>query len=416
MFSPIKSGIRRAGYFFYRIRDLENRVAQLEDFVGKQAAAAAPDTRPASLSLNPGPLNGRWSPLGGTDGSHSWERTGAKRARALLVHKDRLWVGIDSGRKGPAALYALKDDLWTQVGGGGLGWSHGQEVHTLCAHAGLIYAGISSKEQGAQLWRTDDGSDWERVGHWPDQFSVSAICDYEGSIFVALVGGKMDVRAPILAHDGEKWRDVGDSGVWQRDYLCAYDMHVHGGEFYAGFIGQGWFGGHVWRLSNSPELIGGDGCRQSWQTNSTVLRLRSVGGKLVAIMNREPQAPGNFSNIRVFDGEQWSFLPALPAACAQLYSFNALCHYKGKLVIGAGGRPAGRAGVFYLDGVIWRRLGGHGVNESWSPPLYRDQFAPLSNNRAAEYVYQFCEYEGDLIAGFGASRGCAQVWRFSPTA
>ena len=414
MLSRIESAIKRAGYFFYRIRDLENKVAQLENFAGYQVAAAQ-NQHTASLSLDPGPLNGHWSPLGGTDGSHSWERTKAKRARALIVHNGQLWVGVDGGHEGHAALYALKNGSWSQVGGGGRGWSRGQEVHTLCAHAGMLYAGVSSAVQGAQLWRTETGNDWERVGHWPNQFTVSAMCEYESSLYVALCGGKTDIEAPIFAYDG-RWRDVGGAGVWQRGYLGAYDMHVHDGELYAGFISWGWFGGHVWRLSNGPEMLGGDGRRDSWRACSAVLRLRSSGGELIAIMNREPQAPGNFSNIWAFNGEVWAPLPALPAACAQLYSFNALCTYKRKLVIGAGGRPAGRAGIFYLDGETWRRLGGQGINESWGRPLYRDQFVPLANHRATEYVYQFCEFEGSLITGFGASQGCGQVWRFSPAA
>ncbi len=333
-------------------------------------------------------------------------------ARAIVVHDGRLWVGVDGGRAGKAALFAYKHGSWSQLGGGSSGWAHGQEVHTLCAHGGMLYAGVSSAKLGAQLWRTQSGDEWERVGAWPDRFTVSALCTHQDRLYVGLIGGKTDTEANIVAYDG-RWHDVGSESTWGHRYIGAYDMCVHDGELYAGFVAHGWFGGHVWRLSGEPELVAGDGRRGSWRRNSTVLRLRSIGGKLVAIMNREPQGPGNFSNIWACDGETWAPLLALPTACKQLYSFNALVAYRGKLVVGAGGRPAGRASVFCLDGKAWYQIGGKGINDSWSPRVYRDQFAPLSNRWAAEYVYQFCEYEGDLIVGFGASQGCAQIWRFS---
>lgn len=70
----------RVEYYFHRQRDLQNRVSQLEAYLGYLAAENS-DVCPTQLDLHPGPLPGRWRPLGGTEGSGSWEKMAAKRAR-----------------------------------------------------------------------------------------------------------------------------------------------------------------------------------------------------------------------------------------------------------------------------------------------------------------------------------------------
>jgi len=358
---------------------------------------------PVQLELEPGEICGTWKRIDG------WE--GYKRARALLSHGD-LYVGLQGTGEGTGAIYALRDREWRRAGGLGNGWSHGSEVHPLILHDGLIYAGVASRKHGAQLW-CGDGSRWERVGHWPDLTAVSALASYKGRVITALYGDKDTAKAPILAYDGQ-WVTVRDD--WEYPYICGYDIHEHAGELYVGFYSPGWFGGHVWRISGDPELIGGTGIRSSWDRQSMVLRLRSVGQHMVALMNREPQTPGNFANAWAYDGEEWAPLPPFPPDRVRLFSFNALMPYRGKLIVGAGGLPAWKASILSLDGVNWTRLGGKGVNGSWSPTMYRDQNRPLTNSSATEYVYQFCVHDGDLVAGFGATVGCGQVWRFSPAA
>ena len=41
---------------------------------------------------------------------------------------------------------------------------------------------------------------------------------------------------------------------------------------------------------------------------------------------------------------------------------------------------------------------------------------PMSHRTAREYVYKIIEHDGDLIVGFGAGVGMAQVWRYRPPA
>lgn len=89
--------------------------------------------------------------------------------------------------------------------------------------------------------------------------------------------------------------------------------------------------------------------------------------------------------------------------------------FQNKLIIGCGGRPGGRAAVLSLDGDNWGQIGGNGISGSWSPKIFRQMNKPLFPKSPTDYVYQFCHYDGKLIAGFGASMGCGQVWQFTPS-
>jgi hypothetical protein len=66
-------------------------------------------------------------------------------------------------------------------------------------------------------------------------------------------------------------------------------------------------------------------------------------------------------------------------------------------------------------GALFVGLDRAGMNGGWSPRLFQRMRIPLSRFSAREYVYQFCKFDGDLIVEFGASKECAQIWRFRPT-
>jgi hypothetical protein len=60
-------------------------------------------------------------------------------------------------------------------------------------------------------------------------------------------------------------------------------------------------------------------------------------------------------------------------------------------------------------GRTWRLVGGFGCDGSWGSS---DGLTPMTIPTAREYIYRLTEFNGDLIAGFGASIGMAQVWRY----
>jgi len=282
------------------------------------------------------------------------------------------------------------------------------EIVTLCRHNGEIWFGATSLRDGASLWR-GDGQHFEMAGQWPRFFSVAALASFDGKLFCSLVPStKSETAAPVLIFDGQ-WNDV----LNDHPYQCIYDLHPHKKHLCGGTVGAGWFGGHVIDIL-SGRVIGGDGNNGSWNHQSTILRLCSLGDTLIATGNREPAAAGNHSNIWSYAGKAWKPVPLPPRGFQGLYSFNAVHPFRDHLIVGCGGRPAGQAAILCLSRDGWTQIGGTGLNNSWSPNVYRRMNAPLANGSQSDYVYNFCEHDGALIAGFGASPGCGQVWRFKP--
>ena len=163
-------------------------------------------------------------------------------------------------------------------------------------------------------------------------------------------------------------------------------------------------------------LIGGGGVQGSWLSPGSTypLSFSSYQGQLVVTLNRNPQVAGNFVSIWALQGDQWHPVGArhAPGPWAETDNFNASLVYRNRLFVGAGGRPAGNAGVWVYDADgQWREIGGHGVNGSWSAGRAR---MSGSRHATAEYVYRLIEWRGRLVAGFGDATGAAQVWAYAP--
>jgi len=422
------------------------RIVEIGSFLGglesdHQRTEAGNVSLPRLASDPPFSETGTWELLGGGKGTRSWENRGYKRARSIVEFGGRLLVGLDGGAEGRAALYAYDGGRWDKIGGGGINgsWAHGLEVHSLAVHDEKLYAGLSSKSHGPEVWEFDD-VEWRLVGSekqsgWSVEryFSVSAMASHAPGLVVGLQNhGKYPTpesnrnscteQAPLYRFSDGGWSRIADGQTWGRNrpYNCAYDMHTAAdGSLYVGFFSVGLNIGDVWRIAPDGELsrIAGGGLNKSWIHTSQVLRIRSHGGHITAVYNRQPAAAGDYSSVWHYDGRSWSpvGLGGIPPEWSMLYSFNALCTYRGKLVVGAGGYPPGNSSVWYFDDDgYWKRFGGYGVNGSWGQQTWRRTPAPLVRKSGAEYVYQLTEYNGNLIAGFGASPNCAQVWRFSP--
>ncbi len=436
---------KRLAHLIYRINDLENVSAETTSFLGRRESALqhqngnfrVPEGYDTGLDLSTG---GHWQAIGGTKGSHSWSPGVFKRSRAIAVWDNSLIVGLDGGVEGKAEIYEYDGTRWELIGGHGINgsWEHGVEVNSAAVHDGLLFAGISSHITGPQVWAYDKKA-WRLVAPcdgvvWgPDNyFSVSAMASDGERLIVGLQNHKrrdfqgaggidQESIAPVYQLQNDKWSKIGDGSTWggNKDYLCAYDIHIHSdGCAYIGFFGEDDGNGDIWKLDGgSFDRIAGAGLNDSWVSSAHVLRIRSWGDNLVALMNRQPMAPGDFSLIWAFEAGKWMpiGLGGIPHEWGKMSSFNAIGVYKTRLIVGAGGRPPGKASVWFLDDEgKWKCFGGQGRLGSWSPKIRRSLFKPMARRTGAEYVYQFTEFNGKLIVGFGASPGCAQIWSYDP--
>lgn len=433
-------------HILYRFNDAEQVSAELAVYLGSIESTkqnlknnfTLPPAYKSGIDLS---NSGEWRPLGGVPGTNSWQPGFFTRARAITVWRNLLVVGLDGGKEGRAAIYAYNGKEWAQLGGNNINgsWRHGIEVNTVTVHDDKLFVGLSSEKFGPQIWAYDNER-WQMVAPgngaaWGPEhyFSVTSMIS-DGQRLLAGLSSKNVSRhtansedeyfsriSPVFEYQNGQWSKLGDGRTWGPDriYECAYDMHRHSdGCVYLGFFGRYSNNGDVWKLTGQKfERIGGSGLNDSWDVSTNVLRLRSFGDDVVAVMNRQPMCPGDFSSVWIFRNGKWMpiGLGGIPHEWGWMNSFNALDVYKGRLIIGGGGRPAGKASTWFLDdNGAWQCFGGQGRRGSWSPYQFRRKYKPLSTRNGAEYVYQFAEYNGQLIVGFGSSPGAAQIWAYTP--
>lgn len=375
-------------------------------------------------------LDGQWTCLGGHDGTTAWRKGDFNRSRGLASLDGSLFVGLESRTRGRAEVWQMKPGgAWRKIGGSGLngGWDVADEVGTLAVFGNRLVAGLACQRNGASVWRWD-GERWdclgrESLGSWPaGKFHAAQnLLATNDGLLVGMWSRKAarPGRPEVHRFDGQAWRALSPPvGTCDEAVMGVYELRQHDdGALYAALGGDPG-AGQIWRLADGNwEQIAGGGKRDSWDMPSwhTVLALESYDGHLIASMQRIPTIQGHFSTIWSCDGAKWAALGArdVPRQWSVMYSYNALRVFKGNLLVGAGGFPWGKASIWRLnDDGAWRLFAGFGHAGSWGSATGTE---PLSSrNSGHEYVYRMIEHEGDLVAGFGARPGCAQVWRFTP--
>ncbi len=400
----------------YRFQLLERRADSLGEV---QAAAlihhqaARGDARfevPPATSAAPG----NWALIGGNGVAGSWPGGHFLKAKAMAVQGDDLYVGLLGPSPGEAAIWRYDSDVWTRVADADriTEWQTATYVQTLRADGENLYAGVDNR-----VWRLTDGAWSELVDAdgsvpWPKDANAYALAVVDGEPVVGLTGG----AARVFRFADDRWREMSE-GLPRSFADGVYELHRHDdGRLYAGVMSIAGPGLVYRRDHDQWALVGGGGVQGSWHSSgsSWPLSFTSHQGDLVVTLNRNPQVAGAFVSIWALQGDGWHPVGArqAPALWAETDNFNASLVFRDRLYIGAGGRPAGNAGVWEYGGDgRWREIGGNGVNGSWSPRRTR---MSGSRHATAEYVYRLVEWRGRLIAGFGDASGAAQVWAYTP--
>ena len=177
----------------------------------------------------------------------------------------------------------------------------------------------------------------------------------------------------------------------------AYD----GSNLYVG-LGTSNGDGEVWKWDGAGwTKIGGDGQDSSWPTNSgdLVNTLLYDSGTLYAGTYDSAGSGWVYS----FNGTSWTLLGGDYVNNSWgFYGFNAaqvMQNIGDYLYVGLG-NTAGAAFVWRFDGTNWTRIGGQGINGSWTPNTY-------------EQVLSMANFKGDLYVGLGVSANDADVWKWN---
>jgi len=409
----------------YRLQLLEARqesLGRLEAFnVVQEQAARGAAYLPAPRAA-PAFEHGKWDKLGGPDTVEGWPRDYSK-SKALAVHRNDLHVGLAAPNKGAPQIWRNDGERWERIGSAETiaVWARHTYVSAMISNGTTLFAGIDDT-----VWAFDAAGGWRqiggegRAGSWRNgEFSNAySLSVHRGRLYAGMTGGG---QAAVYEFADGRWEKIGGDGVragWSDSrYTGVYELWSHtDGHLYAGLIAD--LGPTaVYRYDGAKwEKIGGDGINGSWRNPgfTYAFSFASIEGRLVVAMNRHPLVDGNFTSIWAFDGSAWQpvGLGGVPNRWGEMHNYNAVANYRGRLVVGAGGQPAGNATLWALKEGRFAPVAGRGINGSWG--LAEHAARDLVSRGNSEIVYRLVVWRGDLVVGFGDDPGMATVWRFRP--
>lgn len=388
-----------------------------------------------------------WTKRGGDgtgSGGQSWGSV-FEEVRALTSSGNFLFVGLGT-TAGDADVWRC--DLsatcsvtagWTQVGGDALNssWATStfERVWNMAVSGTTVYAVIGDTAGDGELWSCSScttSPSWSKIGgdgnntppqSWNNSFTHTEIVEVSGTVLFAGVGHlSSSIGSEVWSCDTSVacttttgWSRIGGQyinnswGYYNRQSVES--MTTLNGKLYAGTGSTVAGNAQVWEYDGSTwTMIGGQGINSSWTLNTyeTVPSMTAYGNNLVVGLGSSTG-----------DGEVWSWNGTIwtkiggdasgtgGQSWGSAYEFIlSLAVYGGNLYVGAGS-SAGDADVWRCTGSCtatsgWTQVGGDTLNSSWASATY-------------ETVQSMTIYNGNLVAGLGASAGDAEVWSYNGT-
>ena len=370
-----------------------------------------------------------WRLVGGAGVNNSWDAGAVffEEVRVLQVYQGRLYAGLVNPSKIQGEVWEYDGGSWRQIGGNGVmgSWPTGtvMSVDSLAADERYLYAGTGLHLGMAQVWRFD-GRQWQQIGgnglngSWGNDLdSVWHLSFHGGDLFAGLLGEDSgDQRALLYRYKGSQWElmtgDNGERGGWAKNtgYIMAYVSASDGTSLFVGLAGRGDGSADVWRFDGSTfQQIGGDGLNGSW-SNPDIRFVEDAiisNGELYVSLQGSQTAGIMDHPIWKWDGSGWSAVGELPLEWEASTIFNKLLVFRGALYVAIGG-AGGSATVWRLDGTVWKKVGGHGLDgSSWNIG---------ASASGTQWIYTLVEYADRMYAGLASaeSSGAAQVWEYVP--
>ena len=189
------------------------------------------------------------------------------------------------------SLFAQSDD-WQRVIGNGFGDKNNVQVAEFHVFKGQVYAGTSRSLGPAQLWRTSDGQNWNRIAATSFSPSLQAteaggiisFADSGGSspqfLYAGTIAAQGSSGAIYRSTDGSSWTQINGSGsgwVATGNIGIGPNMVVKGGFLYAGTLSS--TSAQIWR---TPE---GDPSRWEKVLDASTLDTNTNGITYLYVFN-----------------------------------------------------------------------------------------------------------------------------------
>ncbi|MCB0199485.1 MAG: SMP-30/gluconolactonase/LRE family protein [Caldilineae bacterium] len=147
---------------------------------------------------------------------------------------------------------------WSLVAQGGLGSANNSEFMSLTPFNGYLYAASwvwDSTIHGAEIWRSSTGNNgsWTRVvsngfNNANDNYAILSMKAFNGYLYAA-TGHASSGGELWRTNDGVNWEQVNANGFGSADNIRIVSLERFGGKLYAGTWNSA-TGGEIWRSSN----------------------------------------------------------------------------------------------------------------------------------------------------------------------
>jgi hypothetical protein len=169
-----------------------------------------------------------------------------------------LYAAVGTGA--PVQIWRSTGGKWTTVISDGFGNNLTTSSGGLVEYAGYLYVGTGNTEQGAQLWRTNNGTSWEQAiepgfGDSNNQ-KVEMVFVFEDQLYVSVKNAITGIevwRSP----DGTFWEQVNQDGFGDSQNAGSNWSNAT-----ASFLGQLYLGtsnvvdgGELWRLEQQLKFL-----------------------------------------------------------------------------------------------------------------------------------------------------------------
>ena len=395
-----------------RLRLIESKLDTYEDYL-IQDLESYQNTRNPSIAISEikDNIKFNWKEL-----KVPWDKSKFEKTKALTTWKGNLIVGLAGIEKGSASIYLYNGKNWTELLERKNLVNKGLEklkyVTVLKVHNGELFAGIDNT-----VWKYNKKNEWVLIKTFKDKnFSEKPLAysmeSHNGFLYVGL----LNINSSIYRFNNSSWEDV-SLGLAKHPNNGIYELFSHSdGKLYASNISTS--GSTVVYYLDEKNIkfnaVGGKGINGSWINNSFKwgLSFSSHKGMLFLTMLRHPIKYGNFSSIWAYDGKEWFAVGnnKTPSVWGEVNCFNSSLSYKGMLLIGAGGSPAGNASVWALDNNQWNLIGGKGINQSWGKNFPHSLTKDFRNSNS-EFPYRMIKWNNSVVVGFGHGPKTSTLWQ-----
>ncbi len=354
-----------------------------------------------------------WTLIGGASLNGSWSHFTASNVMSMTSHNGKMYIGLGSG-VGSAVVYEYDGTNYTAIGGNGTksSWAYGNDgtyetVQSLISYNGQLYAGLGTSAGDGEVWRYN-GSTWSQVGgdsvnsSWSTSQYVNDMAVWNGKLYATTYSGGSN--GYVYEFNGTSWTNRGGgtgnvNGITNGAYSGAFSLVPYNDRLCMGF-GQNTNMADVWCWTGSGNWsqIGGDGVNSSWNSSAIIIqRLATYNGMLVAgtsdDTNRDPA-------VWVYNGTSWTKIGGggINGSWSDVvyYRVFSFAVYNGELYTGLG--YGGNNGhIWKWNGTTWAQVAGDSLNGTW--------------NTSIETARSLNVYKGKLYAGLGdSSTNDAQVY------